>query len=204
VVERVEQRIPLPQLVRGKYALRRAISSRVKELRAEAGERGMQLILGDILPTLTLGENGFSFSRNGYDPRTPYSGPWRARKHLFAQVGDLKHDSEEWRCAVAIDDHPAVKHWVRNVDRTHWSYWLPTSTDRFYPDFVGELTDGRVLVVEYKGADRKDNADSREKRNIGARLAEVSEGQVLFWWAEDALSGNLTNELTELLLTPPS
>ena len=88
---------------------------------------------------------------------------------------------------------------MRNVDRTHWSYWLPTSTDRFYPDFVAELNDGRVLIVEYKGADRTDNADSREKRNIGQRLEEVSEGQVLFWWAEDARSGNLLRELTALV-----
>jgi type III restriction enzyme len=199
VVERLEQRIPLAQLVRGKYALRRAIAARVRVLRAKAGERGMQLILGDLLPALALGENGFSFSKNGYDPRTPYDGPWRAKRHLFAQIGDLKHGGEEWMCAVVIDDHPAVKHWVRNVDRTYWSYWLPTSTDRFYPDFVAELNDGRVVVVEYKGADRTDNADSREKRNIGNRLAQVSDGQVLFWWAENAPSGNLSSELTALV-----
>jgi type III restriction enzyme len=199
VVERLTVRIPLAQLVRGKYALRRAIASRVKVLRAEAGERGMQLILGDILPALWIGDNGFSFSKNGYDPRTPYSGSWRPRKHLFAQVGDLNHGGEEWKCAVAIDDHPAVKHWVRNVDRTYWSYWLPTATDRFYPDFIAELNDGRVLVVEYKGADRAENAENREKRNIGERLAEISDGRVLFWWAMDAESGNLTGELTELV-----
>ena len=159
----------------------------------------MQLILGDILPALEIDENGFSFSKKGYDPRTPYNGPWKARKHLFAQVGDLKHGGEEWKCAVAIDDHPAVKHWVRNVDRTYWSYWLPTATDRFYPDFIAELNDRRVLVVEYKGADRAENAENREKRNIGERLAEVSGGRLLFWWAEDAESGNLTSELTELV-----
>jgi type III restriction enzyme len=102
-------------------------------------------------------------------------------------------------CAVALDDHPSVKHWVRNVDRTPWSYWLPTATDRFYPDFVVKLTDERLLIVEYKGADRTDNTDSREKRNVGERLAEVSGGQVLFWWAEDAPSGNLSRELTTLV-----
>lgn len=199
VVERLVERIPLAQLVRGKYALRRAIASRVKQLRAEAGHRGMQLVLGDLRPVLGLGENGFSFSKAGYDPRTPYSGPWRPTRHFYAQVGDLTHGGEEWMCAVAIDDHPAIKHWVRNVDRTPWSYWLPTSTDRFYPDFIAELIDGRILVVEYKGQDRTDNADSHEKHNIGKRLEEVSEGRVLFWWAEDAPSGNLSRELTTIV-----
>jgi type III restriction enzyme len=195
VVEGVAARIPLAQLVRGKYALRRAIIARVAQLRREAGERGVQLLLGDITPVLALGDNGFSFSKAGYDPHTPYSGPWRPRKHLFAQVGDLKHGGEEWMAAVAIDDHPAVKHWVRNVDRTAWSYALPTSTDLFYPDFVAELTDGRKLIVEYKGADRTDNADSREKRNIGARLQEVSNGSALFLWASDSRAENVSRQI---------
>jgi type III restriction enzyme len=199
VVERLETRIPLAHLVRGKYALKRAIVSRVQRLRREAGARGMQLMLTELMPALQLGENGFSFSKAGYDPRTPYSGPWKPRRHFFAQVGDLKHGGEEWQCAVTIDSEPAVKHWVRNVDRTPWSYWLPTSTDKFYPDFIAELNDGRLLVVEYKGAHIADGPDSREKRNIGARLQEVSGGQVLFWWAEDAPSGNMPGELTQLV-----
>lgn len=195
VVEAVVAAVPLAPLVRGKYALRRAIVSRVAQLRREAGERGVQLLLGHIAPVLGLGENGFSFSKQGYDPRTPYAGPWRPRKHLFAQVGDLKHGGEEWMAAVAIDDHPAVHRWVRNVDRTAWSYSLPTSTDLFYPDFVAELTDGRKMIIEYKGADRTDNADSREKRNIGARLQEVSDGSVVFLWAELERDGGVSRQI---------
>ncbi len=195
VVEGVIARIPLPQLIRGKYALRRAIVARVAQLRHEAGERGVQLLLGDITPVLALGDNGFSFSKAGYDPRTPYTGPWRPRKHLFAQVGDLRHGGEEWMAAVAIDDHPAVRHWVRNVDRTAWSYALPTASDLFYPDFVAELTDGRKLIVEYKGADRTDNADSREKRNIGARMQEVSGRTVVFLWAELDRGGGVARQI---------
>ena len=44
--------------------------------------------------------------------------------------------------------HPQVKRWVRNVVGM---YGLPTATGTFYPDFVAELNDGRVLTVEYKG-----------------------------------------------------
>lgn len=195
VVEGVAHRIPLAQLVRGKYALRRAIVARVAKLRQEAGARGVQLLLGDIAPVLALGDNGFSFSRAGYDPRTPYQGPWRPRKHLFGSVGDLKHGGEEWKAAVAIDDHPAIHRWVRNVDRTPWSYALPTSSDLFYPDFVAELTDGRKLIVEYKGADRTDNADSREKRNIGARMHDVSGGSAIFLWAEADRDGGVARQI---------
>lgn len=199
VVEGLVTRIPLAQLVRGKFALRRAIVARVSQLRHEAGARGVQLLLGDIVPVLALGDNGFSFSNEGYDPRTPYSGPWRPRNHLYSQVGDLKHGGEEWKAAVQIDDHPAVRRWVRNVDRTRWSYKLPTSTDFFYPDFVAELTDGRKLVIEYKGADRTDSAESLEKKNIGARLQEVSGGEVLFLWAELDRGGNVTRQIDRVI-----
>ena len=199
VVEGVTVSVPLAQLVRGKYALRRAIIARVAALRHEAGKRGVQLLLGDIAPVLTLGNNGFSFSKAGYDPRNPYVGSWRPNKHFFSQVGDLRHGGEEFHAAMAIDDHQMVRWWVRNVDRTPWSYWLPTSTDRFYPDFVAELADGRKLVIEYKGEDRTDNADSMEKRNIGARLQEVSGGTVIFLWAELNRDGGVSRQIDAAL-----
>ena len=44
-------------------AARRAIISRVRQLRGEAGQRGMQLVLGDLRPTVALGENGSSLSK---------------------------------------------------------------------------------------------------------------------------------------------
>jgi type III restriction enzyme len=199
VVEGVAATVPLAQLVRGKYALRRAIMARVAQLRHEAGKRGVQLLLGDIAPVLTLGDNGFSFSKAGYDPRNPYVGSWRPNKHLFSQVGDLRHGGEEFHAAMAIDDHSMVRWWVRNVDRTPWSYWLPTSADRFYPDFIAELVDGRKLVIEYKGEDRTDNADSQEKRNIGARLQEVSDGTIIFLWAEMNRDGGVSRQIDRAL-----
>ena len=59
-----------------------------------------------------------------------------------------------------------------------------TSTDRFYPDFVAELNDGRVIVVEYKGKPYVTNDDSKEKRNLGELWEEKSKGNGLFLMAE--------------------
>lgn len=53
---------------------------------------------------------------------------------------------------------------------TSWpesSFWLQTSTDRFYPDFVAETLDGRMLVVEYKGMGYVTQEDFRDKKLIG-------------------------------------
>jgi type III restriction enzyme len=42
------------------------------------------------------------------------------------------------------------------------------------------LKDGRYLVVEYKGADRWSNDDSKEKRRLGELWALKSGGRCLF------------------------
>ena len=57
---------------------------------------------------------------------------------------------------------------------------MPTSTDRSDPDFVAELADGRILVIEYKGAHLYDAGDAREKRDIGKVWASASGGRCLF------------------------
>ncbi len=52
--------------------------------------------------------------------------------------------------------------------------WLPTSFGRFCPDFVRELTDGRVFVAGYKGEHLRDVAREIEKGWVGRLWAERS------------------------------
>lgn len=51
------------------------------------------------------------------------------------------------------------------------------------PDFVAELTDGRLLAVESKGEPYKTNDDSREKQQVGHRWEQSSGGRCLFLFA---------------------
>lgn len=94
-----------------------------------------------------------------------------------------------------------VKHWVRNVERHEKSFWLPTSTDKFYPDFVAELTDGRTLVIEYKGEAYATNDDSKEKISIGQLWEEKSNGKALFLFAlkSDAQGRSVHDQITNLI-----
>jgi type III restriction enzyme len=102
-------------------------------------------------------------------------------KHYYPVVGEHANRGEEYDCDMYIDRLPQVKTWVRNLDRRpRDSFWLQTSTDRFYPDFVCLLKDDRYLVVEYKGLDRWTNDDSKEKRLIGQEWEARSNGQCLF------------------------
>ena len=79
---------------------------------------------------------------------------------------------------MLLDEHPQVRFWVRNVDRKPNAFWLQLSGGRFYPDFVAMLTDGRILVVEYKGKHLAE--DAREKRMVGELWEEASDGLCLF------------------------
>jgi type III restriction enzyme len=89
-------------------------------------------------------------------------------------------NDEEAACAVIIDSLPEVEYWVRNLERDRFAFWLPTPTDKFYPDFVALLKDGRYLVVEYKSERDWSNDDSKEKRAIGELWAARSSGRCLF------------------------
>ena len=60
------------------------------------------------------------------------------------------------------------------------AFWLQTSSDRFYPDFVAQLTEGRWLVVEFKGEHLWSNDDSKEKRAVGELWADRSNGRCIF------------------------
>ncbi len=96
----------------------------------------------------------------------------------------MEHPQRNFFVQGAIDANPTVKQWVRNVEKEErFSFWFPTATDYFYPDFVCELTDGRVLVVEYKGEPYKTNDDSREKSQIGFQWQQSSNGRCIFLFA---------------------
>ena len=91
-----------------------------------------------------------------YQDQRCYRGRWKPRKHFLGPdrvpAFDGADDGEEMQCAQVIDSLADVKCWIRNVARHPESFFLPTATDKFYPDFVAQLTDGRLFVVEYKGA----------------------------------------------------
>ena len=102
------------------------------------------------------------------------TGAFKLRRHLLGpdRIGhsDGGLGGEEFQCAFALDGLEEVAVWVRNLPRQAYGFWLPTSRDRFWPDFVARLADGRLFVVEYKGAPYVANA--AEDRLVGRLWAE--------------------------------
>jgi type III restriction enzyme len=177
------RKMTIEQLARRKFSLRDAIVAKIDRHRQSEASKGYnQLLFGEGSTRLEVSKNlNFYFEENHYSPNWNYQPGFRFSKHYFQQVGELKSQGEEFECARFLDTHPGVWYWVRNIDRRpESSFWLQTSTDKFYPDFVVLLHDGRILVVEYKGADRWSDDDSKEKRALGDLWMERSGGLCLF------------------------
>jgi len=122
-----------------------------------------------------------------YEPGQVYTGGFEFKKHYFGpKPGELSETNtsktltEEFKCARFLDELPEVEFWVRNLPRKKSSFRLQTSTDWFYPDFVCQLTDGRILAVEYKGKHLYTGDDAEEKRAVGRIWASRSNGKCLF------------------------
>lgn len=203
-----ERGFTLTALVRARHLLARAIDSEIDRQRAAATERGFQrqLIAMTVAPTALDPLLSFRFEPGRYPARNIYQGSYEFQKHFYPVIHQLreftagKRRTEEFQCARALDSHPKVKHWVRNIERQErTSFWFPTATDYFYPDFVAELVDGRVLVVEYKGEAYATNDDSREKRQVGEQWERTSDGRCLFLFAlaEDDVGRSVEKQIAD-------
>jgi type III restriction enzyme len=172
----------LDQLARYKYEVRRVMAEEIQKHR-ETREQGAfaALFPAKADQFVTSAEiDPLLFDETKYAPSFVYNGTTTFSRHYFPQIGDLKEGTEEFTCATHIDRHPETAFWVRNLVRKPNTFWLQTAQDRFYPDFVVRLKDGRTLVVEYKGKTWAELQSEKDKKIVGETWAEASGGTCLF------------------------
>lgn len=207
-----ERGFSLAQLLKGQFILRRKLSEQLQLAKARAHEEGFQQALfGDAAEVVVSDAPDHAFTYLAdmalYPARTYFrADTMRFRKHYYPVPGDLAWKTpggvltEEFLCAQAIEQLDEVDTWVRNL--VHPSqFWMPTAKQRTYPDFVARLTDGRLLVVEYKGGDRFTSDQEKEKRMVGALWAKRSEGKGLYLMAQkvDDRGRNVREQLLAIL-----
>ncbi len=181
-------------LMRCKFILARKVREKLAAVRQQERDGVYQRYLFAPEAKVEVSfDQAFAFKDGMYWDQRRYRGRWKPRKHFLGPDNvpafDGAENGEEFQCAQAIDSLPGLKFWIRNVARHPNSFWLPTATDKFYPDFVALLEDGRLLVVEYKGGLTAEGADTNEKRTIG-QLWEKSGGeQGLFIIVEKMVDG---------------
>ncbi len=189
----------LSDFVRERYAFVKSLRELFDIHRKTSSEKffAQQLYLCIRDKNLELGneENSINFNSNIYPARYICNPVVPFKKHYFKDIGDLKNSGEEFECAQFIDSLEDVDFWIRNLERSENSFWLPTARGRFYPDFVLKLKNGKIFVIEYKGANLATNDDSKTKNIIGKLWAERSNGRCLFLMAEYATFKTLIPEI---------
>ena len=168
-----------------RFRLRDEVEQRIQKHRESERTAAFK---GWLLPESALtvsDECALNFKTMTYEPSWLYEGGFQFKKHYFGpKPGELRErradgeQTEEFKCAQFLDGLPQVKFWVRNLSKRSGSFRLQTSKDWFYPDFVCQLNDGRVLVVEYKGKHLL--AEASEKAAVAAVWASRSGGRCLF------------------------
>jgi type III restriction enzyme len=194
-----ERAVPLVVLAQARFKLAQDIESQVAELRDQAARQSFhQLVLqadnaqGWLVEPDWQHPHLFEAGRYPAPVASRYSGRYQFPKHYFPVLADLKEDGQEFACAQLIDRHPKVRHWVRNLDTAPCGFALPTSKGRFFPDFVAELMDGRVAVLEFKGAHLLNDPYEIEKRLVGERWGQTSNGRAVFAWLTQTRDGLTT------------
>lgn len=178
----------LAQLLKGQFILRRKLEEQLQIAKEKAYRQGFQQALfAGGLEIVASDQPGHAFTYPAdmalYPAHSYYTGAYRFRKHYYPIPGDLKNSGEEFECAQQIDLLDEVEFWVRNlVHQTQ--FWMPTSKQRTYPDFVAKLKDGRLFVIEYKGGDRFTADQEKEKRLVGELWAKYSGGKGLYLMAQ--------------------
>ncbi|MDE8345637.1 MAG: DEAD/DEAH box helicase family protein [Acidocella sp.] len=189
------RKIHIAALMRTKFILARKLRERLATARLEEQQTVYQRYLFAPEAQVQVSfENGFQFRAGMYrDVKKQRGGRWKPRKHFLGADGlpafDGAEDGEEFQCAQAIDSLPEVKFWLRNVAKHPQSFWLPKATGKFYPDFLAQISDGRLMIVEYKGALLAGAGvdDTNEKRAVGRLWEEKSVGKGLFVMVEKQL-----------------
>jgi len=181
-------------LMRCKFILARKVREKLAAIRQQERDGVYQRYLFAPEAKVEVSfDQAFAFKDGMYWDQRRYRGRWKPRKHFLGPdhvpAFDGAENGEEFQCAQAIDSLPGLKFWIRNVARHPNSFWLPTATDKFYPDFVAQLEDGRLLVVEYKGAHIADGPDTAEKRTIGQLWERKTGGKGVFVVVEKTVDG---------------
>lgn len=141
--------IDLTLLISKKYQLKRAILQKLKKLIIDSKNRNFsKLFEKDVF--MIEEESKFIFTPTSYNPN-PDKRSSNFKKHRYKNVHKIDSE-EEYEVALYIDQLESVSTWIRNIDRDYQnSFWLQTATDKFYPDFIIHLKNGKTVVAEYKG-----------------------------------------------------
>jgi type III restriction enzyme len=177
-----DRKFSLESLTAHRHRLAKAVAGKIKQLGKDARRQAMEnfLFSGASAPVFVSAAATHLYDPNKYPYIEAYRGLALPR-HFYPVIGDLKTEGEEYDCARIVANLKGIEFWVRNLSsEEECSFWIQTSSDKFYPDFVCKLKNGKSLAVEYKGLDRATNDDTKEKERLGQLWEARSHGECIF------------------------
>lgn len=176
--------LSLPVVVRRRHELSQLLRVRIADHgRSQARLAAQRLIQEQPDAVETSPRLTFEMSNAAYGPYNTFD-RHQFGKHAFDIVASMR--TEEAQCAGRIDLHPNVKRWVRNPDNeTQGGFCLPKSPGKFFPDFIVELLDGTIVIIEYKMGKMSYDPEERHKRAVGELWAARSSDACRFGYVID-------------------
>lgn len=176
-----DRRLTLPSLVRRRHTLAEVLRTKITDHGRQQVRNAMKLLMRDEPDSIqTSDEYTFSLAEQDYAPAHLFEGH-SFQRHAFTLVGAMNREERE--CATRIDQHPNVARWVRNLDRaTQGGFYLPLAPGRFFPDFIAELKDGTLVLIEYKMGKISNDPAELHKKSVGELWADRSDGRARFAW----------------------
>jgi len=151
--------LPLTELDHDRWHLATVLREQLDLLRENAARTATDRVLAQVKASTSV--EHFRFTTYTADGSADHG----FRRHAYPLVAAFDSD-EERRAAAALDRHPRVVRWVRNPVGDH-GFALPrrplAGNRWFHPDLIAELTDGRLLLVEVKGAHLGNTIDTQDK-----------------------------------------
>lgn len=164
--------LPLTALDHDRWHLAATLRDHLDRLREQAlRDATDQALAPDRVRASTAGEH-FRFAGYPSDGRADHG----FVRHAYLLLAPFDSE-EERRAAAALDRHPRVARWVRNPVGEH-GFALPrrplAGNRWFHPDLIAELVDGRLLLVEVKGAHLAATLDTQDKIDAATRWAQAT------------------------------
>jgi type III restriction enzyme len=177
-----QRRIELPVVVRRRHVLAQTLRTRIADHGREQARQAMRTLIKESPDAIEVSPRfAMLVEEHRYSPSQTFDRGHHFQRHAFTIVADMNR--EEAECATRIDSYPNVARWLRNTDSApQGGFSLPKSPGNFFPDFIAELANGAIVLIEYKMAKMAKDPEELHKKAVGELWEARSNGSGRFAW----------------------
>jgi len=120
-------------------------------------------------------------------------------KNYYEKIDKLNREEKDFIDKLDLEILDNIEFWVRCREKQKDSFALQGWEKRnFYPDFAAMTNKGNIIVFEWKGEDRKDNPDTKYKKEVGKTWEKLGKGKLHFFLVHNGNVEEVLNEIKKL------